>query len=315
MQEYTGNEDIGMDLSDFKPVRMEPDYMEIYQLIAGMVADFLFDYDIEKGIITLMMSDGWYFNRSIRLPDHSDKIRSRIHMEDYGLYESLIAAVKKGKRFFDVEYRILVDNGDYCWMGIQGRTYMEGSRAGHAIGRVYSIDRQKRENLKLYDEAKRDPLTKLFNKTHSQELIENYIKNMDYKRGAMFIIDVDNFKNVNDTMGHLFGDDTLAHFSKILKFHFRASDVIGRIGGDEFIAFMKDVRDIESVRNKADSICDAINCIYRNKRSSISISSSIGVSLFPIHGLTYEELFRKADEALYYTKANGKNGCTIYGFK
>lgn len=286
---------------------------ELYEIVVGMIADCLFDYDLTNGIIMIAKSNGGTFDQKTEYREYSTKISGKIHGEDRGIYERMMQDVKKGKEYFNGECRLLMDEGEYKWARIQGRTFLdEEGKACRAVGRIYGIDEQKRRTLRLYDEAKKDPLTKLFNKTHSRELIEDYLKQQRYKRGAMFIIDVDNFKTINDTMGHLFGDETLSQFSKILQFNFRASDIVGRIGGDEFIAFMKDVRDMEAIRNKAELVCSAVNSMCRSVVSGVCTSSSIGISIYPEHGMDYEELFRKADMALYKTKRAGKNGYTIF---
>lgn len=286
---------------------------ELYEIIVGMVADLLFDYDLINGSIMIAKSNGGTFDQKKVYPEYSIKLSGRIHGEDRGIYERMMRDVKNGKEYFSGECRLLMEAGEYKWARIQGRTFLnEEGKACRAVGRIYGIDERKRRTLKLYDEAKKDPLTKLFNKTHSQDLIQDYLMQQKYKRGAMFIIDVDNFKSVNDTMGHLFGDETLSQFSKILQFSFRASDIVGRIGGDEFIAFMKDVRDMEAIRNKADAVCSAVNALYCGKKPGFHVSSSIGISVYPDHGMDYEELFRKADMALYETKKAGKNGYTIF---
>jgi len=291
------------------------DNTELYEIIVGMVADLLFDYDICSGVISFLLSDNSKFDKKVIIPEYSTKISGRIHGGDRSMFERMLRDIKNGKEYFNGECRLLLDSGDYCWTRIEGKTYLANGKAYRAVGRIYGIDREKKESLKLYDEAKRDPLTKLFNKIHSQEMIQKYLLKGRYKHSALFIIDVDNFKNVNDTMGHMFGDDTLASFSKVLSFNFCASDIVGRIGGDEFIAFMKDVRDIEAIRNQAERVCEAICNIRKNRQQGIKISSSIGISVYPEHGMTYEELFQKADQALYYTKGKGKNGYTIYGEK
>jgi diguanylate cyclase (GGDEF)-like protein len=290
------------------------DNHELYEIIAGMVADILFDYDITTGNIMFAKSNHGKFDQKLYIPEYSTRISGIVHGEDRGIFERMIKDIRNGKEFFSGECRLLMEEDkEYKWARIQGRTFLtEDGKAYRAVGRVYGIDERKRESLKLYDEAKRDSLTKLFNKTYTQKLIEDYLKQGRYKRGALFIIDVDNFKTVNDTMGHLFGDDTLSQFSKILQFNFRASDIVGRTGGDEFIAFMKNVRDLEIIRNKADAICDAISRIHRGKTPGFRVSGSIGIAVYPDHGVEYEELFRKADMALYKTKENGKNGYTIY---
>ena len=131
----------------------------------------------------------------------------------------------------------------------------------------------------------------------------------------MFIIDIDNFKTINDTQGHLFGDVVLLEIAKVIKEAFKVTDLIGRIGGDEFVVFLKDISSIKMIESKAKEVCSACRTLYTGSNQKQKISCSIGISLFPKHGVTYKSLVRTADEALYITKGFNKNDYTIYGME
>ena len=124
---------------------------------------------------------------------------------------------------------------------------------------------------------------------------------------AFYIIDLDHFKEANDTYGHQFGDKILVEFSKNLRKKFRPNDCIGRFGGDEFVVIIENLPTIEIVNRKArdikqvakDLIIDGVNP---------KITASIGIAIVSQDGLDYETVFKAADEALYYVKANGRDG-------
>lgn len=178
------------------------------------------------------------------------------------------------------------------------------------IGFIKGIDERVSENLKLYEEARTDSLTKLMNKAYSTQLIQDFIERKT--TGALFIIDIDNFKSVNDTMGHLFGDEVIVSVANGIKSVFRHTDAVGRIGGDEFMVYMKDITDREVVSKKAEAVCDTVSNIYTGENEKVKISASVGIAIFPEDAVNYSELFRMADHALYFTKNRGKNGFSFF---
>ncbi len=183
------------------------------------------------------------------------------------------------------------------------------------VGRVHSVSSNNRKKLAGFSyahlETQLDSLTGLTNKMHTQHLITNYLRNNPDSNCALIVIDVDNFKSVNDTNGHLFGDAVLTNIASAIKSTFRNTDVIGRIGGDEFMVLMKDYRQISDIIDKANALKHAIRNTYVGDGDYI-VSASIGISLFREHGEDFATLYEKADNAMYFNKNNGKDGYTIY---
>lgn len=124
---------------------------------------------------------------------------------------------------------------------------------------------------------------------------------------ALLIIDLDHFKNVNDTCGHQAGDRVLQEFAAGLKNLFRPGDCIGRFGGDEFVVLLTDLPGKEIVLQKAWNICAVANSISI-PGSSLHVGASIGIATSPLHGSDYASLFSMADTAVYRVKQNGRNG-------
>ncbi len=160
--------------------------------------------------------------------------------------------------------------------------------------------------------AERDSLTKLLNKSAIRSLSEQYIMSAPQSGCAMFIVDLDNFKQVNDRYGHLFGDAVLTQAAKTIQQIFRGDDFVGRIGGDEFLVLMRNTNQLQSVQRRAQELVDTFHDLFRTQFQDQTLSCSIGVALYPQHGQTYNDLFLKADQALYQTKASGKNSYSIY---
>jgi diguanylate cyclase (GGDEF)-like protein len=123
---------------------------------------------------------------------------------------------------------------------------------------------------------------------------------------------MDHFKQANDSFGHLFGDSVLVEMADKIKKLFRSSDVIGRIGGDEFVVFLKDIANEKAIVEKAREICESMRTISLNEHSNYKVSCSIGIAVAPKDSEVYLDLFKKADEALYYSKNHGKESYTFY---
>jgi diguanylate cyclase (GGDEF)-like protein len=165
------------------------------------------------------------------------------------------------------------------------------------------------EREKLARMAERDCLTGLFNRASARRRIEEYLNRATAEQAALLVIDLDNFKDINDHCGHLIGDEALCGMGELLQRVFRSSDVVSRVGGDEFIVFMPSISSARDVMGKAEIILDSL----AQKKSSRDLDEnscttcSIGIALFPQHGKDYEELFSVADAAMYQAKESGKN--------
>ena len=126
---------------------------------------------------------------------------------------------------------------------------------------------------------------------------------------CFLILDVDTFKSVNDNYGHAVGDKVLENLGLLFKNHFRQSDIVGRIGGDEFIILIQDENIAES---RIQSLLQKVNELKIEELKDFKLSISIGIAFAPKDGTTFMELYRHADQALYQTKRTGKNNYKIY---
>ena len=164
-----------------------------------------------------------------------------------------------------------------------------------------------------------DLLTGVLNKRSFEERVEAILKKAsDAEYYALILIDVDNFKGVNDTLGHAYGDKVLAGVGEILRNTFQPEDTPGRLGGDEFCVLMK-MKDADSDAERLAAIdekCAELGAVFRNTYTgddkNYKVSASIGVSVYPTKGTSFLELYKKADSALYLSKKKGKDTFTIY---
>lgn len=173
----------------------------------------------------------------------------------------------------------------------------------------------KMNDIIIKDELKRqrdmDSLTKLNNRGAFERIVERYVQTSD-KDAVLLIMDIDNFKSVNDTMGHAYGDEVLRLVGEQMRNTFRSGDVVSRFGGDEFVAFLPAAGDTETVLRKAGELAEKIAKIEIESETSCKIGASIGASRFPRDGNSFEELYKKADAALYRAKESGKGRCAVY---
>lgn len=167
---------------------------------------------------------------------------------------------------------------------------------------------QKSEILRLRDT---DHLTKLLNRRGAERFVQNYVATDDLC--AMIILDLDNFKLLNDTLGHSKGDECLIIISKIIKETFRHTDCVSRLGGDEFMIFMPQLLNEDCAIIKCKDILKKLPIKYKYIDQEILITSSIGISFSrkSCNDL-YEKLYKEADIAMYLAKKNGKNRVGIY---
>ncbi|MBQ8781931.1 MAG: GGDEF domain-containing protein [Oscillospiraceae bacterium] len=170
----------------------------------------------------------------------------------------------------------------------------------------------------LDSKARIDRLTGVNNKRSFEEAVEKSLSSDDKKSmGVLLILDVDNFKGVNDTLGHSYGDKVLENIGVILKATFRSSDILGRIGGDEFAVYMsipqnEHTNSVSIITARCEALCAAFRNNYTGEDNSYKISTSIGAAIADGSTKDFASLYKNADKALYSSKHKGKDTYTIY---
>ncbi len=184
--------------------------------------------------------------------------------------------------------------------------------------KLYSFDyieyihEEKSLSYKMEEKSKLDPMTGLLNKYTLEFLAEEYFKRKGKEEvAAVLVIDMDHFKQVNDTLGHLVGDAILTDTAAIIKHFFKEDTLCGRIGGDEFVIFIKDVKDISTMLIQAEFLRKEITKTTSERSITIAIQASIGIALTTAGFDTYASLFNAADSALYQAKKDGRNKINI----
>ena len=186
-------------------------------------------------------------------------------------------------------------------------------KADLLLRRVQNVLRNSNKIRGLKQAVDTDALTGLLNKVASQRKISEFCRK---HQGVLMMIDLDSFKLVNDLYGHGMGDKILIRFSSLIKEVIHASDLAGRMGGDEFIVFCQDVQDESVVIEKSTFLNERILAAAKElmgKNMNIPLGASIGAVFIPSEGTDFTILCSKADRALYEAKQAGKHGCSFYG--
>lgn len=263
----------------------------------------------------LVHSEGKLLNRfGIVPPDNlSDMVGRMLHWpmaqeniaSAAGYIASLTADDDAACRPSDVE--ILLSKGrDECWVSISAISLSYGGR--RIIGMIFnSIDEKKRSLLNLIGQAQTDSLTGALNRSALESAVDQMASGNDAH--AFIMLDIDGFKRLNDTFGHIMGDNMLVDIVKKLRQGLRREDVIGRIGGDEFMICLRNVSDRSAIERLAKHICVLTRHSLPN---GMFLSASLGIAVSPRDGTSFRELYRSADIAMYTAKHNGGDGYALF---
>lgn len=294
--------------------RMEDEILlqtERYKMIEELAKEQPIDYDVERN--SLRISEAT--RKCYHLPAGEllkEELERVIHAEDKERYHTVLKNMLEKETEGKFEYRTLVEEEDGTVHYVWHRAYYK-SIAGNSgkvmriIGRIKSIDKEKRMQNQLMEKARKDAMTGLLNKQALREEIEEFFAEEPAGTHAFMVIDIDNFKKINDTFGHIFGDNIIKEVANKIMNKFRGMDIIGRVGGDEFVVCMK-YTTLEHAKEKAQSLCDSVKKKYYGEYAQRSITCSVGISIYGKDGADYESLFRRADLAMYRAKISGKNG-------
>lgn len=280
--------------------------------VANMVVDdiiFYYDYGsssiqfIGKGIEKKVHC----YNAKIVLDSISKNTINLIYEEDLHQLRNIVSGILLKEKYI-TELRILNEENIYVWHKIDYNFYRENNVIVGVIGKIINIEKEKNLEYK----ATVDLLTGCLNKKSTEIAIKQIIKNKPNSLHGFMVIDIDKYKIVNDVFGHQVGDQLLVELTTKVKSILRETDVFGRIGGDEFIVFLVNIRDRDNLLKKSKSIHELFEKEITSGKIRFKVTASIGLSVYPEAGVTFEDLYEKADHALYESKDNGRNNITLY---
>lgn len=294
--------------------------LERYQIIINQTNDVVFEWDFRNN--TFLTSNTWEKKFGKNLPMSAKGVdnifihpeNSPINPNDFDEVKSCIRDIQARIPYIEKKLRLKDASGRYIWCKMRlTQQFAPDGTPLKVIGALSDIDREFQKSQTLKRKAEQDALTGMYNKITSHSLIRSYLQDKPDEVSALMIIDIDNFKSINDTLGHLYGDAVLTELSRVMRRSFRDADILGRVGGDEFIVFLKGISSVDNARLNAEKVLRLFSELRSKGKIDTFISCSIGVALYPIDGEDFTTLYRSADHALYQAKKEGKNRYAIYG--
>ncbi len=289
-------------------------FQKRYKMVLSVTSELVFEYDAKNDTMYYFRSGENSIRRPEKVEHYSDVLehgticgfsltkegRKALQEVKKNLYEKKVSLEEANLCF--------IKDGMESWIhGVGKCMYDDCGELELVIGKLSDVTNIKNNEEKLLIKAHTDALTKVSNREFAKNEINGYLIDSSIDAlPSLLILDIDNFKSINDNYGHGAGDSVLIKISKILKHEFRKSDVIGRLGGDEFIVFLKDVISKDIVYEKAQRVCEEVNKIFKE------VSVSIGVSIMSKDEATFDNLYKTADTALYQAKKRGKNTFVCY---
>ncbi len=288
---------------------------ERFKLIEEAIDNVEYDYNVDTDGLSVSKKD----NSGVRhwkIIDHhfaGGKALRAIHPDDLDVVKSVLGSAVKTAGKGVVEYRMAMEGETYLWYRLNYASFEgKNERIIRVVGSAKDITAEKIEQERLRTEAERDGMTGLLNKTAMQLYCAAHLSKSDFNDcHALFMIDTDNFKSVNDTLGHGVGDDTIKFVADNIRNVFRDTDLVGRMGGDEFMVLMNHTT-LDIAKDRARKLNDKIRSDVESGDESVHISCSIGIAFFAKDGEDYDSLFKAADAALYEAKESGKDCYRIY---
>lgn len=285
--------------------------LDRYHIIMNQTNDIIFEWDAASD--RMEYSSVWQKKFGYEPIQDFASLRilnsSHLYPDDMESVNGLMQNMQNGLSYGELDIRIANAQGRYQWCRI--RATAQFNSAGHlckVIGVLADIDDAKKNEQQLQFQAERDALTQLYNKTSARRKIESHLLQRGKQDGmVLFIIDIDNFKHVNDRYGHLFGDAVLSKVASAISHLFRGEDIIGRIGGDEFIVALRGGLDNSQVRVVSERLIHCFEEALLDLPVSCHVTCSVGIARAPQDGVEFQTLFQRADTALYVAKAQGKN--------
>ena len=293
----------------------EKEHMQRHETIRKLDKSILLEMQFSPKKLCLFgdVKEMFHSDMTVLRGEEVYEIYSKVHPEDVSVRKRLHQFYEDDTDVFSAEVRLETERGKYGWFRIMG-TLIKDPHTGvnqKFVAKVESADEEIADEKNLVERAENDLLTGVLNKkTMEERVIESLKEIPSSSYRIFFMVDLDNFKNVNDKLGHIMGDQAIIDTATRLSEIFHRDAYVGRLGGDEFAVCASYVAfDEESlykfIMKKAEKICEVNRRTYVNGDMAVNISSSVGIAIAPDMATDFEELYKKADSALYVSKNGG----------
>lgn len=229
------------------------------------------------------------------------------------LSDEVDAVLDSGENF-EGQLEMVRLNGERFWCSVSSKAVDQHDSQQGTIWLFEDVTHQRKNEERLVNLASFDSLTGLPNRAVFLDRLEHALHKAHRESGtlAVFFLDLDHFKHINDSLGHTAGDQLLCQVATRLQASIREGDTVARLGGDEFTVILEDVRSAQYVAKIAEKILSTISEAYLLDSIEVNISPSIGISLYPADGRDMDILLRNADAAMYHAKDHGRNNFQFY---
>lgn len=285
---------------------------ERYQILVECTDALLFEYHPGDDTMIFVYNYPDYKGRK-EIPDYHEyvKVSPLVHPDHLGKFMDVLEKAAQQPMRGELEYLSKVSNGEFQWhKTIYSSIADKDGKVLRILGRIHNIHQAEKERQDMIHRVETDFLTGLYNKGAATEKIINWLKENPTKEAHLVMLDLDNFKSINDRYGHSFGDDVLRETAKVLRECFQAPHILSRFGGDEFIIFVVE-EPTKQVESRIDDMMRKLGEERTEMQQSLKCSVGIAARVSKMDG--FEELFNRADNAMYIAKKKGKNRYCVYG--
>lgn len=297
--------------------KMENEIMlvnERYHMLEEVSDDIVLDYDVKKQQFEIPECYLKFAeDKSVKYAG-IEELYGAIHPDDRERFQKMFETALQREMKGTAEYRLRQggkESGKYAYFRTRYQSIADyDGKISHIIGRSYDISTERAVREKLLREVQLDPLTRIYNKTASGEIVDAFLEKSTQGTHVLYVIDIDDFKKINDTFGHTVEDMVISDIATLIREQFTDEAVVGRVGGDEFMVFVKDTS-LQEAEAKAEQLCTNVQKTLSGDGAVIVVTLSVGMAVTGKDGYDYSTLFERADHAMYHIKKNGKNH---YGF-
>ena len=283
-------------------------------IVMEMIDEFICEYFVDENRLISSRKCAEVLGLDLIVEDFSLKIQNTkvIHPDDIPAFLEYFTHFDEAQKENRLDLRLRHKNGEYIWYMLKGATLYEDGLPYKIIAKLTNINEEKKKITALMDISVRDSFTGVYNAGNTPRFINEYLQSEDgVNQHALLMIDIDNFKNVNDKYGHDVGDKLIKEFSSRIITFFGSGALIGRVGGDEFVVLIKDIAE-DKVFGYVEKLKRKLYEEYVFDGIIITFSTSFGIAIIPRDGNQYEILFKKADLACYQAKNHGKNTIRVF---
>jgi diguanylate cyclase (GGDEF)-like protein/PAS domain S-box-containing protein len=299
--------------------RQRAEAVETLEIATEAAQIGLFDYDLSAGKINCSVRTKQHFGLPPDAEVTEKIVLLHLHPDDHERVRKILAkAFEPGSEGrYDAEYRTIGHaDGKERWITVKGQVYRDlTGKEQRLIGATQDVTERKLTEQRIHEASQHDSLTGLPNRALLFEYCTHLIAMSERgstRGGAVLFIDLDRFKPINDLYGHDVGDKVLQEVARRLSACTRREDIVSRLGGDEFIVVLPHIDRTDAIATVARHILAQFSELFYIETLQLSVSPSIGISLFPTHSNDLEALIRYADLAMYSAKKAGRNNFTIY---